>query len=52
MIISDHNKKKRIRQRRLQQLKNQANKKTPNRNASRNEQVEIQSKGSNSRYGK
>ena len=50
LIISDHKKKKRIRQRRLQQLRNQGNKKTPDRNASRNEQIEIQTKGSNSRY--
>ena len=50
LTIADRRKKKRARQKRLQQIRNQNAKRTPNRNASRNEQIEKQTKGSNSRY--
>lgn len=52
LMVADRRKKKRFRQRRLQQLRNQNNKRTPDRNASRNEQIENQTKGSNSRYNR
>lgn len=60
-MFSRHQKKKRERQRRIQQLKrnrqrlspeNETGTRTPNRNASRTERVDRETKGSNSRYRK
>lgn len=59
LLISRHNKKKRERQRRIQQLKrnrqhnypaNETGTRTPNRNASRTERINRETRGSNSRY--
>ena len=51
LIIADNKRKKRERQRRIQQLKKQKQK-MPNRNAARNERIENETKGSNSRYNR
>lgn len=60
MLFARHQKKKRERQRRIQQLKrdrqrgtasdNDTGKRTPDRNASRTQRVDHETKGSNSRY--
>lgn len=62
MLFARHRKKKRERQRRIQQLKrnrqrgtasdNDTGKRTPDRNASRTQRVDHDTKGSNSRYRK
>ncbi len=56
VMFSRHQKKKRERKRRIQQLKNkqrtQTGTRTPDRNASRTERVDRETKGSNSRYRK
>ncbi|MCC8160029.1 MAG: D-alanyl-D-alanine carboxypeptidase [Oscillospiraceae bacterium] len=61
ILFSRHQKKKRERKRRIQQLKrnrqrtspdNETGTRTPNRNASRTERVSRETKGSNSRYRK
>ncbi len=51
LIVADNKRKKRERQRRIQQLKRQKQK-TPDRNAVRNERIENETKGSNSRYNR
>lgn len=61
IMYARHQKKKRERQRRIQQLKknrqrssaeNETGTRTPNRNASRTERIDRETKGSNSRYRK
>ncbi len=60
MMYAKHQKKKRERQRRIQQLKrnrqnypsNETGTRTPDRNASRTERIDKETKGSNSRYRK
>lgn len=61
ILFARHQKKKRERKRRIQQLKhsrqriapeNETGTRTPDRNASRTERVDRETKGSNSRYGK
>lgn len=51
LIIADNKRKKRARQKRIQQLKKQRQR-TPDRNAVRNERIENETKGSNSRYNR